>query len=65
MYSITEIVTGSGDRLEEEGMTARHRVKTPSLPFPFPGVPPSVVLDPELVHVSDNNNHHPVPGGQP
>lgn len=65
LYSITEIVTGNGDRLEEEGMTARHRVKTPSLPFPFPGVPPSVVLDPELVHVSDNNNHHPVPGGQP
>lgn len=57
LYSIADIVSGHGDQLQQHGMTADHRVKTPSLPFPFPG-PPSVVVDPELVHPSNNEHHH-------
>ena len=41
----------------------RPRVKTLGFPFPIPGLPPSIVIDPELVHTSDNDNHHTGPGG--
>lgn len=58
LYSIADIVSGHGDQLQQHGMTADHRVKTPSLPFPIPVGPPSVVIDPELVHRSNNEHHH-------
>jgi len=63
LFSIADIVSGHGDALEHDGMTADHRVKTPSLPFPVPGIPPSIVIDPELVHSSNNDHHHTGPGG--
>jgi uncharacterized protein YukE len=58
LFSIADIVSGHGDQLQQHGMTADHRVKTPSLPFPVPGMPPPVVIDPELVHPSNNEHHH-------
>ena len=58
LFAIAEIVSGRGADLEDGGMTARHRVQTPGLPFPVPGAPPQVVLDPELLHRSDNEHHH-------
>jgi alpha/beta hydrolase family protein len=63
LFSIGDIVSGHGDELERDGMTADHRVKTPGFPFPVPGLPPSTVIDPELIHRSDNDNHHAGPGG--
>ena len=63
LFSVADIVSGHGDALEHDGMTADHRVKTPGFPFPMPGLPPSIVIDPELVHTSDNDNHHTGPGG--
>lgn len=63
LFSVADIVSGHGDALEHDGMTADHRVKTPGFSFPIPGLPPSIVIDPELVHTSDNDNHHTGPGG--
>lgn len=63
LFSIGDIVSGHGDALGHDGMTADHRVKTPGFPFPIPGLPPSIVIDPELVHRSDDDNHHTGPGG--
>ena len=63
LFGIADIVSGHGDALERDGMTADHRVKTPGFSFPIPGLPPSIVIDPELVHTSDNDNHHAGPGG--
>jgi uncharacterized protein YukE/pimeloyl-ACP methyl ester carboxylesterase len=63
LFSIGDIVSGHGDALERDGMTADHRVRTPGLPFPVPGLPPSLVIDPELVHTSSNDHHHTEPGG--
>jgi alpha/beta hydrolase family protein len=63
LFSIGDIVSGHGEALEHDGMTADHRVKTPGFPFPVPGLPPSIVIDPELIHRSDDDNHHTGPGG--
>ncbi len=37
LFSIGDIVSGHGDALGHDGMTADHRVKTPGFPFPHPG----------------------------
>lgn len=58
LFSIADIVSGHGDALEHDGMTADHRVK--ATPFPIPGMPATV--DPETVHIPHNDHHH-VPGG--
>lgn len=58
LFSIADIVSGHGDDLEQHGMTAAHRVQTPALPFPIPGVSPKVGFDPELVHKSNNDHYH-------
>lgn len=60
LFSVAEIVSGHGDALQQDGMTARHRVETPGLPFPIPGIPlpTSGVLDPEGLHSSNNDHHH-------
>ena len=63
LFSMGDIVSGHGDALEHDGMTAGHRVKTPGFPFPVPGLPPSIVIDPELIHRSDDDNRHTGPGG--
>lgn len=57
LFSIADIVSGHGDALEEHGMTAPHRVPIPGSSF-IPDFAPSVGLDPELVHKSNNDNHH-------
>lgn len=63
LFSVADIVSGHGDALEHDGMTADHRVKTPSLPIPIPGLPTSIVIDPEVVHTSTNDHRHTGPGG--
>ncbi|KAA0094193.1 hypothetical protein CIW49_25720 [Mycolicibacterium sp. P1-18] len=63
LFSIGDIVSGHGAALEDHGMTADHRVKTPGFSFPVPALPPSIVVDPELIHRSDDDNHHTGPGG--
>ena len=65
LYSIADIVSGHGEDLQDHGMTAPHRVETPTLPFPVPIGIPSVVVDPELTHSSDDDNYHLGPAGQP
>jgi len=65
LFSIVDIVSGQGDALERDGMTADHRVRTPGFPFPVPGLPPSTVVDPELIHRSHDHHRHAGPGGQP
>lgn len=62
LFSMADIVSGHGDALEHDGMTADHRVK-PGLPFPVPGLPDLPVLDPESMHFPDNNHRHSGPGG--
>lgn len=63
LFSVADIVSGHGDALQHDGMTADHRVKTFGFPIPIPRLPPSIVIDPELVHTSDDDNHHTGPGG--
>ena len=62
LFSMADIVSGHGDALEHDGMTADHRVK-PGLPFSLPGLPQLPVLDPESMHFPDNNHHHTGIGG--
>lgn len=62
LFSMADIVSGHGDALEHDGMTADHRVK-PGLPFSLPGMPQLPVIDPETVRVSNNDHHHTGPGG--
>jgi WXG100 family type VII secretion target len=62
LFSMADIVSGHGDALEHDGMTADHRVK-PGLPFPIPGLPDLPVIDPESTHFPDNNHHHTGLGG--
>lgn len=62
LFSIADIASGHGDALEHDGMTAPHRVQ-PGLPFPVPGLPSGPVIDPELVHRSNNDHYHTGPGG--
>ncbi|WP_255376489.1 alpha/beta hydrolase [Mycobacterium sp. NS-7484] len=57
LYSIADIVSGHGDQLEEHGMTADHRVSSP-IPSWVPDFAPSVGIDPELLHRSNNDHHH-------
>ncbi|MGH3639568.1 MAG: alpha/beta hydrolase [Mycobacterium sp.] len=62
LFSIADIVSGHGDALEHDGMTADHRV-APGLPFHVPGLPQLPVIDPELLHTSNNDHHHTGSGG--
>lgn len=63
LFSVADIVSGHGDALEHDGMTADHRVQTPGLPFPVPGLPAPLVVDPELMHSSNNDHYHTGQGG--
>jgi hypothetical protein len=62
LFSVADIVSGHGDALEHDGMTADHRVQ-PGLPFPIPGLPSLPVIDPEMVRTSTNDHYHSGPGG--
>ena len=62
LFSVADIVSGHGDALEHDGMTADHRVQ-PGLPFPIPGLPSLPVIDPEIVRTSTNDHYHSGPGG--
>jgi hypothetical protein len=57
LYSIADIVSGHGDKLEEHGMTAGHRVQSP-IPSWLPDFAPGTGIDPELVHRSTNDLRH-------
>ncbi|BBX85540.1 alpha/beta hydrolase [Mycolicibacterium aubagnense] len=56
LFSIADIVSGHGDALEHDGMTAGHRHKTYFPPIPGSPIPP--VVDPELVRVPHNDHRH-------
>lgn len=62
LFSVSDIVSGHGDALEHDSMTADHRVQ-PGLPFHLPGLPQLPVIDPELVRISNNDHRHTGPGG--
>ncbi|WP_044514845.1 alpha/beta hydrolase [Mycolicibacterium septicum] len=57
LYSIADIVSGHGDALQDHGMTAGHRAPSP-IPAWLPDFSPSVGIDPELVHKSNNDHYH-------
>jgi pimeloyl-ACP methyl ester carboxylesterase len=63
LFSVAAIVSGHGDALEHDGMTADHRVQ-PGLPFPVPGLPSLPVIDPEIVRTSTNDHYHAGPSEQ-
>ncbi|WP_319450542.1 MULTISPECIES: alpha/beta hydrolase [unclassified Mycobacterium] len=62
LFSMADIVSGHGDALEHDGMTANHRVQ-PGLPFPVPGLPQGPVIDPESLHFPTNDHRHTGLGG--
>jgi hypothetical protein len=51
---MADMVSGHGDALEHDGMTADHRVPVPPIPF----VPGPRVIDPETVHTPHNDHYH-------
>ncbi len=59
LFSVADIVSGHGDALEHDGMTAEHRHKTYFPPFPGSPIPP--VVDPELPRIPHNDHRHTVP----